>query len=405
MALKLFYSYSTKDEELRDQLESHLSLLRRQGIVEEWHFRKIVAGRSFEDDIDKNLEAADVILLLVSADFLNSDYCWDKEMMSALERQNLGEARVIPIIVRPCDWSGAPFANLEALPRDAKAVTKWGNRDEAWTDVAKGLRASVQEFIKQAPKSGKKETRDRNSLKADASITKVYPTTDRTGLFPMIAGVSPGSAVALITCIALENPSEVREAIARLRDDFLHDPYVRRVIPSLEDLRKQGRDYQDDDPEVRGLVIDRLSTLPFEGYACFADRKFFESLDDRSIRAKLFGRLFYERLRAYRERQIVINVSAENDLAILEAQLLVEVSLREIREQSGIVFKRAPVVATEESTDGCHTVGSYVSAITLKKLESPDLLGARAFEKIRSKMRLIHDLANDIFYSRERELP
>jgi TIR domain len=405
MALKLFYSYSTKDEELRDELETHLSFLRRQGIIEEWHFRNIVAGRNFEDDIDKNLEAADVILLLVSADFSNSDYCSNREMKRALERQDLGEARVIPIIVRPCDWSGAPFANLEALPRDAKAVTTWGNRDEAWTDVAKGLRASVEEFIKQAPKSGKKGTRDRNSLKSDASITKVYPTTDRTELFPMIAGVSPGSAVALITCIALENPSEVREAITRLRDDFLHDPYVRRVIPSLEDLRKQGRDYQEDDPEVRGLVIDRLSTLPFEGYACFADRKFFESLDNRSIRAKLFGRLFYERLRAYRERQIVINVSAESDLAILEAQLLVEVSLREIREQSGIVFKRAPVVATEESTDGCHTVGSYVSAITLKKLESPDSLDARAFEKIRSKMRLIHDLANDIFYSRERQLP
>src|SRR5260370_31074005 len=160
MALKLFYSYSTKDEELREQLETHLSLLRRQNIIEEWHFRKIVAGRNIDDDIDKNLDAADIILLLVSADFLDSEYCWNREMTRALERQHLGEVLVIPVIVRPCDWSGAPFAKLEALPRDAKPITTWSNRDEAWTDVAKGLRASINEVIKHAPKSRGKDAQN-----------------------------------------------------------------------------------------------------------------------------------------------------------------------------------------------------------------------------------------------------
>jgi hypothetical protein len=395
MALKLFYSYSTKDEELRDELEAHLSLLRRQGIVEEWHFRNIVAGRNFEDDIDKNLETADVVLLLVSADFLHSEYCWNREMKRALERQSLGEARVIPIIVRPCDWSDAPFAKLEALPRDGKPVTKWENRDEAWTDVAKGLKASIEEFINHSPAS----------IDVGATTSELSAAIDHMELFSITSKLTPDSVVALITCVAMEDPSQVREAIAQLRDDFLHDPYIRRIVPSLEDLRKQGLRYRDDDPEIRSRVIDRLANLPFEGYACFAKRDYFGPLDDSGVSAKLFGRLFYERLRAYREREISINVSADSDPSIMETQNLVDALLRNIRDREGIVFARSPVVIAIEPDDACETLANYVFAITLKKLELPNSPEARTFEKIRSKMRLIHDLATDTFYSRDRQLP
>jgi hypothetical protein len=120
-----------------------LALLRRQGHIAEWHDRRIGAGEDWKGVIDDRLERARVVLLLVSADFVASDYCYDIETKRALERLARGEIMVIPIILRPTDWAGAPFARLQALPRDAKPVTKWENRDDAWLDVVHGLRAAV----------------------------------------------------------------------------------------------------------------------------------------------------------------------------------------------------------------------------------------------------------------------
>jgi hypothetical protein len=125
-------------------LEQHLSLLQRQGIIAGWHDRKIGAGEEWKGAIDKNLEEAQVILLLVSSSFLASKYCYDVETKRAVERHDRGEASVIPIILRSCDWHKAPFGKLQALPKDGRAVTSWRNRDEAWTDVAQGIRQAVE---------------------------------------------------------------------------------------------------------------------------------------------------------------------------------------------------------------------------------------------------------------------
>jgi len=144
MANELFYSYAHSDERLRKQLEKHLAIMKRQGLIEGWHDRKIVAGTQWKDQIDEHLNSADIILLLVSSDFLASNYCYDIEMVRALERDKAGEAIVIPVILRPCDWTEAPFSKLQALPKDAKPVTTWANRDEAFLDVARGIRAAVQ---------------------------------------------------------------------------------------------------------------------------------------------------------------------------------------------------------------------------------------------------------------------
>ncbi|AUX42955.1 hypothetical protein SOCE26_043950 [Sorangium cellulosum] len=142
--IRLFFSYSHKDEALRDALEAHLALLKREGLLQSWHDRRIAAGDAWAGQIDKHLHEADVILLLVSADFLASDYCFDREMKRALERHDAGEARVIPVILRQTDWHGAPFARLQALPKGGKPVTSWQNQDEAWTEVAKGIRRAVE---------------------------------------------------------------------------------------------------------------------------------------------------------------------------------------------------------------------------------------------------------------------
>ena len=149
--IQLFFSYSHKDESLRDELERHLSSLKRKGIISEWHDRKIGAGSEWANSIDQHLEHSDIILLLVSSDFLASDYCYDIEMKRALEKHKSEEARVIPVILRPADWLDASFAHLQALPRNAKPVTTWSNQDEAWLDIAQSIRNVCQEIQQEQP--------------------------------------------------------------------------------------------------------------------------------------------------------------------------------------------------------------------------------------------------------------
>jgi hypothetical protein len=139
----LFFSYSHRDEDLRDQLEVHLAMLKREGLIEAWHDRKIPAGNEVDTSIDDKLETADVILLLVSPDFLASSYCYDREVQRAMERHTEGSARVIPVILRPCDWKTAPFGKLLAAPRDGKPVTRWPDRDEAFLDVVRQIRDAL----------------------------------------------------------------------------------------------------------------------------------------------------------------------------------------------------------------------------------------------------------------------
>jgi hypothetical protein len=139
-AKQLFISYSHADEPHRRALETHLALLQRQGVLALWHDRKILPGAQLSAEIDEHLRAADVVLLLISADFLASDYCFDKELALALQLQASGHTHVVPIILRPCDWHSAPFGSLLAVPRDGKPITTWADHDEAWADVAASLR-------------------------------------------------------------------------------------------------------------------------------------------------------------------------------------------------------------------------------------------------------------------------
>jgi TIR domain-containing protein len=151
MPLEVFYSYSHKDEDLRNELETHLSLLERSGLIVAWHDRRIGAGEEWSKEIDAHIQSAQVILLLISPDFLASEYCYGIEMKTALERHAREHAIVIPIILRPADWSGAPFAHLQALPRDAKAVTLWPNRDQAFAEIAGSLREIAVRFQRPVP--------------------------------------------------------------------------------------------------------------------------------------------------------------------------------------------------------------------------------------------------------------
>ncbi|MCU0549088.1 MAG: GUN4 domain-containing protein [Leptolyngbya sp. Prado105] len=149
MSISIFFSYSHKDEALRDKLAEHLSALKRSNVIQEWHDRQIPPGSEWKDEIDRNLRTADIILLLVSASFLSSDYCWSEELAISMARHEAKEACIIPIILRPCDWQETPFAKLQVLPKDAKAVTLWSNEDEALTNVAQSIRLTVNQVVEQ----------------------------------------------------------------------------------------------------------------------------------------------------------------------------------------------------------------------------------------------------------------
>jgi hypothetical protein len=157
VAATLFFSYSHIDEALRDQLEKHLAGLHRQDIISSWHDRRITAGTELGDAIDSHIDTADVILLLVSPDFIASDYCYEKEMVRALERHQKGQARVIPVILRPCDWHGLPFGKLLATPTDGRAITKWPNIDEAFLDVVKAIKRGLSETGQSTPRGAKQQ--------------------------------------------------------------------------------------------------------------------------------------------------------------------------------------------------------------------------------------------------------
>ena len=147
-SINLFCSYSHKDERLKDELDTHLKLMQRQGLIKAWHDRDIDAGDDWRQSINENLERADIILLLISADFIASDYCYGIEMTRALERHKSGTARVVPVIVRDVNLRAAPFSEIQYLPKDGKAITLWENRDSAWRNVSEGIQRVADDLLK-----------------------------------------------------------------------------------------------------------------------------------------------------------------------------------------------------------------------------------------------------------------
>src|SRR5579871_1749662 len=143
MSVEIFCCYARKDQQLLNDLKSHLSSLERQGLITVWADTDIGAGSDWEQEIDKHLDTADIILLLVSPAFIASDYCYSKELKRAMDRQEHGNVHVIPIILRPTAWEKAPFGKLQALPKNALPVTSWHDRDEAFINIVEGIRKVV----------------------------------------------------------------------------------------------------------------------------------------------------------------------------------------------------------------------------------------------------------------------
>jgi len=155
--INIFISYSHEDESYKDKLEKHLSILKRNGIIETWHDRKIIPGEEWDKKIKEELENAHIILLLVSVDFLSSNYCYDIEIKRAVERHDKGEAILIPVMLRKCDWNDTSFSKIQAIPKNAKPVKNYEDEDEAFYLIAEGIKTAIAQLKKKTEINTKTE--------------------------------------------------------------------------------------------------------------------------------------------------------------------------------------------------------------------------------------------------------
>jgi hypothetical protein len=217
-SVSVFFSYSHKDEELRNALDVHMAPLRRGKLISSWHDRKIGAGTEWDAAISAQLQAADIIVLLLSPDFLASDYCNDTEIPAALARHTAGEAVVIPVVLRPFNWFNSPVAHLQSLPRDKKAVTTWPDRDQAFVTVADGIREEATRVL---------ELRRQQALQRDGARER-YRTK-------VLEALSDGR-------ISLPE----RETLDELRDELQLSPEEAKTIEAkaAEPIKKYGEDLE-----------------------------------------------------------------------------------------------------------------------------------------------------------------
>lgn len=239
--IKVFFSYSHQDESYRDELEKHLMALKRQGVIDSWHDRRILPGEEWAGRIDEELRSADIILLLVSSDFIASEYCYEIEVREALERHKRGEAVVIPVILRPCDWADLPFGKIQGVPKDGKPVSKYLTIDDAFMEITKGIKDVAKRLIEKSGKSAKIQPLAGN---ARASSTAQGTLTVEAGL--------PRSSN-----LAIPKPFTDHE-----RDSFISESfeYIARFFEgSLDELQARN-------PDVK-TRFQRVDARSFEAFA------------------------------------------------------------------------------------------------------------------------------------------
>ena len=141
--IKIFLSYSHKDSDIKEELDTHFAPLKRSGKAQTWSDRDIELSSEWDEAIKRELEEADIILLLISANFIASNYIWEKEITRAMQRHECKEARVIPIFAKKCVFEDMPFAKLQGLPKNAKPIATFADRDEAYTEIVAAIRRLI----------------------------------------------------------------------------------------------------------------------------------------------------------------------------------------------------------------------------------------------------------------------
>lgn len=232
--LRVFISYAHEDEELREKFVKALSQLQRDGLIEGWDDRRIAPGTEWAGVIDERLKTADIVVLLVSNDFLASKYCNEVELETALERHKSGEARVVPVILRPCDWRSARFGRLQALPQDGKPVIDWKTPDHGFLNVVQGLRSIAKEVQGSETKAAEEQSQP-------AIIAKVRPR------WPILVAVGALVAVMAVSWFSWMGHTRARKAAEYVaQGDALMD---QRNWKAAEDAYRRGKQSDPGAPE------------------------------------------------------------------------------------------------------------------------------------------------------------
>ncbi len=145
--INLFYSYAHEDEASCNEVMQALQLLRSESVINEWYDRQISPGENWRKLISENLARSKIVLLMISPDFLASDYCMGVELKQALDRHWERQCRIVPVIIRDCRWTKTKFGSFQALPTDGKPIAEWGNKTEAFTNIAEGIRAVCRDIV------------------------------------------------------------------------------------------------------------------------------------------------------------------------------------------------------------------------------------------------------------------
>ncbi len=270
-SIEVFISYHQKDEELREELEKHLATLLREKLITSWHKREIIAGQEFQDEINKYLKRAGLILLLVSPDFIASDYHWTFEVTRALEQNAAGKARVIPVLLRHADWETPPIKELSPLPSNRKPIKSWTDPDEAFLEVVNGIRQEVTRLVASSNYSPPKESSANQKPLALKPATDNAPSqpsnqiqTDLTLELPLSIGeltygtekkiaLEDGSIIVTVPSgfspgkkLRVRGKGKLNPITNQRGDLYLKIVSIQKIEVSLEDYQQKLQRYEQD---------------------------------------------------------------------------------------------------------------------------------------------------------------
>lgn len=256
MSIEIFLCYAREDEVLRQGLEKHLKVLKRQGLIDIWHDRNISAGADWGREIDNHLNVAQIILLLVSPDFMDSDYCYGVEMTRAMKRYEDGGAFVVPIILRPVYWQRAPFGKLQALPVDATPITNrfWHTLDDAFFNVAEGIRSMAEKLIEELANNAQE--------KFEHSLPPQESNLLETGELPDNVQAEEVSSIMIGTDPSIESTvTDGAEDNHLSYEERLTKGYQYQLMGVYDDAMQEYRVIISKAPELRDEVISNVRAL------------------------------------------------------------------------------------------------------------------------------------------------
>jgi hypothetical protein len=344
-SIKIFYSHVNEDEQLRQMLEKHLSVLKQTGVIEEWHKGGIAAGQEWQMQVNSHLDDAHIILVLLSSDFMYSEQC-SLEMQRAIQRHKADETKVVLVLLRPFDWEVLSLAELQMLPTNKKPITSWANYDEAFRDIAQGIREIVQEMIEshlrhvQDARSQQKE--QYNSLKCQKlSLTEKIDRYNKEE--KELSKEILLTQMEQKTLFAYEN--SLRAAIEHY-EIFKQTPSIwmlvfKKIREDIKDIRLRSRGLKTVDmtpvfktqillanlPKQQKKIINKIKQLIYiaENRLKPYDELKKKKADVESILEKLSKQL--EKI------ELIISISSEEDTTLLEQEKKITKLLSKIKNE------------------------------------------------------------------------